>query len=235
MGLDIYTGTLTRYYSKNWKSIIQQYAEENNMEFERVNSNEDNQDELDTEEVQSICIDWRNNIIDAVKEHIENPTVWTENNEKEYYTDKPDWDCYGALIMYALYNEQSIDPPINFDENWTESEVYVKACSEDYETSFQQLVKGCEIWLPLNFNFIFNYNDPSENEIAIGSIYTLLKNLDDLNSKIWKASKEIIDSWQKNIDPGTTVYEEKAKFGFSVLYSITEFAIKNHTPIKLDY
>ena len=29
MGLDIYAGTLTRYYTHNWKSAVQQWAEEN--------------------------------------------------------------------------------------------------------------------------------------------------------------------------------------------------------------
>ena len=27
MGLDIYAGTLTRYYSHNWKTVVQQWAE----------------------------------------------------------------------------------------------------------------------------------------------------------------------------------------------------------------
>ena len=29
MGLDIYAGTLTRYYAHNWKTVVQQWAEEN--------------------------------------------------------------------------------------------------------------------------------------------------------------------------------------------------------------
>ena len=28
MGLDIYAGTLTRYYSHNWKTVVQQWAED---------------------------------------------------------------------------------------------------------------------------------------------------------------------------------------------------------------
>ena len=33
MGLDIYAGTLTRYYSHNWKTVVQQWAEENGYSF----------------------------------------------------------------------------------------------------------------------------------------------------------------------------------------------------------
>ena len=32
MGLDIYAGTLTRYYSHNWKTVVQQWTEENAAE-----------------------------------------------------------------------------------------------------------------------------------------------------------------------------------------------------------
>ena len=36
MGLDIYAGTLTRYYSHNWKTVVQQWAEENGYSFNRI-------------------------------------------------------------------------------------------------------------------------------------------------------------------------------------------------------
>ena len=36
MGLDIYAGTLTRYYSHNWKTVVQQWAEENGYTFNRI-------------------------------------------------------------------------------------------------------------------------------------------------------------------------------------------------------
>lgn len=35
MGLDIYAGTLTRYYSHNWKTVVQQWAEENGWGFQK--------------------------------------------------------------------------------------------------------------------------------------------------------------------------------------------------------
>ena len=36
MGLDIYAGPLTRYYSHNWKTVVQQWAEENGYTFNRI-------------------------------------------------------------------------------------------------------------------------------------------------------------------------------------------------------
>ena len=36
MGLDIYAGPLTRYYSHNWKTVVQQWAEENGYSIPEV-------------------------------------------------------------------------------------------------------------------------------------------------------------------------------------------------------
>ena len=49
MGLDIYAGTLTRYYSHNWKTVVQQWAEENGYSFNRITPDgepADNEEEL---------------------------------------------------------------------------------------------------------------------------------------------------------------------------------------------
>ncbi len=56
MGLDIYAGTLTRYYSHNWKTVVQQWAEENGYTFNRITPDgepADNEEELSPAEVQA--------------------------------------------------------------------------------------------------------------------------------------------------------------------------------------
>ena len=56
MGLDIYAGTLTRYYSHNWKTVTQQWAEKNGWGFQKITPNGepvDNEEELSPAEVQS--------------------------------------------------------------------------------------------------------------------------------------------------------------------------------------
>ena len=56
MGLDIYAGTLTRYYSHNWKTVVQQWAEENGYSFNRITPDgepADNEEEMSPAEVQA--------------------------------------------------------------------------------------------------------------------------------------------------------------------------------------
>ena len=55
MGLDIYAGTLTRYYAHNWKSAVQQWAEANGYTFQRVTpegEQVEEETELDPAEIQ---------------------------------------------------------------------------------------------------------------------------------------------------------------------------------------
>ena len=56
MGLDIYAGTLTRYYSHNWKTVVQQWAEENGWGFQKITPDgeaADNEEEMSPAEVQA--------------------------------------------------------------------------------------------------------------------------------------------------------------------------------------
>ena len=101
MGLDIYAGTLTRYYSHNWKTVVQQWAEENGYTFNRITPDgepADNEEELSPAEVQAAVEDWRDQILTAISQPNQPPyTPWPEDNERPYYTDKPDWDAFGAM------------------------------------------------------------------------------------------------------------------------------------------
>lgn len=36
MGLDVYSGTLTRYYTHHWKTKAQQYAESHGLKFQTI-------------------------------------------------------------------------------------------------------------------------------------------------------------------------------------------------------
>ena len=93
MGLDIYAGTLTRYYSHNWKTVVQQWAEENGYAFNRITPDgepADKEEEMSTAEVQAAVENWRDQILSAISRPGQPPyTPWPEDNERPYYTDKP--------------------------------------------------------------------------------------------------------------------------------------------------
>ena len=68
MGLDIYAGTLTRYYTQNWKNVAQQWAEANGYTFTRVAPNGEPEavDVISAEEIQEEAVRWRDKILRAI-------------------------------------------------------------------------------------------------------------------------------------------------------------------------
>ena len=113
MGFDIYAGTLTRYYSHNWKTVVQQWAEENGYSFNRITPDGEPADdeELSPAEVQAVVENWRDQILSAISQPGQPPYApWPEDNEKPYYTDKPDWDAFGAMLLVAACH--TYDEPV---------------------------------------------------------------------------------------------------------------------------
>ena len=137
--------------------------------------------------------------------------------------------------MYIIYSENSHIIPLEFDDNWKENKYYLEVVENKYNSNYKQIIANCEIWLPINFEFIFDYSDPTDNRCVIGSIFSLKAQLEEFNKNTWKASVNEIFNWQKSIDPNSNLFLEKAKYGYSIIYSIVMFAIENKLPIKLDY
>ena len=52
MGLDIYAGTMPRYYAKNWKTSVQQFCEEHGIKFNLITPTQNNECTVPPEEIQ---------------------------------------------------------------------------------------------------------------------------------------------------------------------------------------
>lgn len=256
MGLDIYCGTLTRYYMHNWKTAAQQWAEENGFDFQIVRPDgEEDHDPPDLEEVVLGMETWRDALADYIQENFGCTMHWEENNDTPYFTDKPDWDGYGAVLLWALYTEQGLTPPDLLPANWdyTENGVYQQFINDPYETAYPALLCDAEILLPADADFLLQADDPCGNESIVTSSFSLLRDLDRLNERTWRADRQTIADWAKQGFPGgrtLTVKDgkpqlqedtgrpslaEAAQFGFGVLYGLTEYATAHTVPMKLDY
>ena len=233
MGLDIYAGTLTRYYSHNWKTVVQQWAEENGYAFNRITPDgeaADNEEEMSPAEVQTAVENWRDQILSAISQPGQPPyTPWPEDNEKPYYTDKPDWDAFGAMLLVA-------------------------AC-HTYEERVWSLFRGVTWWLPLADPFFFQAPLPTDDQAMIATLGGLRKELEKLNQLAWQADEDAILDWADTegypvdgtIDadgqyskadiPEHTQYDTQslAKFAFSMFWRAMRFAEEQQVPILLDY
>jgi hypothetical protein len=56
MGLDVYVGSLTRYYARDWETVIQKHARETGMPLEIVRANEPEDIVTDQETIRAAVI-----------------------------------------------------------------------------------------------------------------------------------------------------------------------------------
>ena len=256
MGLDIYAGTLTRYYSKNWKSIVQQRAEMEGWGFEVIRQHDvPAEEEISVEEILEIMQQWCNVVADALSSSTGGSfEPWEEDNEKDYFTNKPDWCAWGTLLMYGacLFYDLPLPQTVKKDWDWTKDPLINRAI-EDEERRWSLFSQGAEWWLPFNDSFSFRFQTPNGNEITMGTTAGLLYELRTINELGWNADEPTILGWvdtegypvdaEAGIDGAVKMIkihdeydtQSLARFAFSILYQAALFSEKHRVPIIMDY
>jgi len=238
MALDIYVGTLSRYYSRQWETLGQQLARIQGVEYEgvRPESAPDTEEEADPEEVRGLVLDWRNGLSQGLKEYLPTGLDWSEDWSAGYVTDRPAWDCYSALILWAAYSEHpDLSKPEVAPENWTEDPAFQRAVGEGSATRYTHLLYGAEWWLPYDFEIVFQAPTPVGNVIQFGSSVQVRRQLDALNHRTWNADAQSVDEWHHAGADFGAPFEVSARFGFSVLHRMASVSVESGLPMVMDY
>ena len=264
MGLDIYSGTLTRYYSRNWKTKVQQIAEANGQKCVMTDGLGDEikpiEDKADIMQIRDIMCQWTEylaasiNSIDSIDPPLSHQ-LWDETNERDYFTDKPDWEAFGALLMFLACRIQNSPLPEYVENRWSalDDPIIKKSRLQATDSS---LLSDVTLWLPIPNESIFVTNLPTGDEVHVSTLLLLKRELEELNRQTWKADESTILSWRdekyyvpvkrkesklllgclfgkKQGDKYRT--EELAQCAFSILYQAVNFAIEQNVPLLLDY
>ncbi len=261
MGLDIYAGTLTRYYSHNWKNKVQQIAEANGQKYVMTggfgNEIKPVEDKAEIKEIHDIVCHWVENLaleLDRIGTPVPHP-LWDETNERDYFTDKPDWEAFGALVMLQACHLQNCPLPEYVESGWIAFDEPIVKKSMSQETGLS-LLSNVTHWLPIEEKAMFTINLPTGDEACVSTLPMLKQELEELNRQIWKADEQTILSWrddkyyfpikQKESKPifGFLIRkkhgvkfrtEELAQCAFSILYQAVNFSIEHKVPLLLDY
>lgn len=255
MGLDIYAGTLTRYYTRSWKTVVQQWAEKNGYKVELISANgelRDQENRADPSEVQQGIEAWRDYILSQLSRQEE---AWPEDNERPYYTDKPDWDALGALLLVAACHTYGEAAPATVRKGWAFMEdPTIDRLTKDPERIWS-LFRGTTMWFPLTEDFLFQAPLPGEESAMISTTAMLGHELERINQLVWQADEAAILSWSdtegypmdgamdqnghismENFHENTQFDTQSlAKFAFSMLWQAWRFAEENRVPIVFDY
>ncbi len=262
MGLDIYVGPLTRYYTGDWKLITQQAAEAAGIEFQVMRQHEAPADAVtDPSVVHEAVLAWRSALVRGANGLL--PSLdWNDAPQADYFTDKPAWDGYWAVQFLAARDEfpdvrapARIELPHEMPDPAKEplqrrvDEVYRGKPSGGALGRFLGRGKQTdepppryphlhlpEFWLPADFDRPFGASDLVGTPMTFGSVPRLLRELEMLNSRTLRGDASAIDEWGQDGPPETdrSLYAV-AKYGLSVLLKAATYGVEHQLPMKMDY
>jgi hypothetical protein len=236
VGLDIYVGTLTRYYAREWQTILQQAAPELGVEVRVVRPTQAEDTITDPAELEQVVTAWRDQLAGGLRKHVAVPVVWNEGMDAPYFTDKPAWDCYAALMIWAAHEEhRDIELPQVAPDDWSEHPAVARSQATDFKSRYKQLLNGPELWLPVDFDFTFRTEDAAGVSVEIGSVRALAAQLRQLNDRTWQADEAMIEQWRRKGAEHGAPLEISAQFGFAIFDTLVRSALEHQLPMKLDY
>jgi len=235
MGLDVYTGSLTRYLAGDWELVAQKAARELGVPLEIVRKNEAEDAIRDPDQIRPVVQRWRDNLSEALRDKLSNPFDWDEASEAPYFTDKPTWDCYAALMLWAAYDEQRhLNRPFDGPAEWGDDLAYKASTATGYQSRYSQLY-NVALWLPCDFQFVFQAEFITGSEMLIGSSRELSLQLDILNQRTWSAKAATLEQWNFDGAEKGVPLETSARFAFSIFKSLADQSNLHRVPMVLDW
>jgi hypothetical protein len=225
---------LTRYYSGDWELITQRLAREMGLPLRVVRQDDQSDAVRDPEQIRPAVLSWRESLSTALVDQLAAPLDWDEREEAPYFTDKPTWDCYSDLVLWAAYDEQrQLQPPQEHVDNWSEDPAY-RLVSRDGNARYFHLY-DVGLWLPCDFGFVFKSEDIAGTEISIASSIVLLRQLEELNARSWKTESRTLHQWREDGAEHGAPLEVGARFAFGLFYELAKQAVAHRLPMRLDW
>lgn len=238
MALDVYVGSLTRYYAGDWENVAERAVRARGVQAgpRRRHPRGATARARESGPIQSAVLSWREALAASLGDSLPAPLDWDETPDAAYFTGRPDWDGFGALVLWAAYAEHpALRRPITLPEEWDEDPALVQCNAAGFRSRYSHLVRNVELWLPSPFEFTFEGEDVDRRRIVVGSAATLVRQLTDLNDATWKAADVEIADWEAEPAPDEAPLEPRARHAYAVLAGLARQAAGHRLPMKLDF
>src|SRR5882724_8801386 len=87
--------------------IAQQAAREMGLPLQVVRTHDPVDAIRNPDTIRPIVIEWRDRLSKSLSELLSTALDWNEEADAPYFTDKPAWDCYSDLVLWAAYSEHA--------------------------------------------------------------------------------------------------------------------------------
>lgn len=216
MKLDIYVGTLNRYYRKDWKvdneqTSVKIQATQGKTCFKNIKTSIKEED-TSKENIRQTIAEWMDLLL--VQSQSLQPLIpWCEGDEVPYFADSCGQEAYNALGLfqagylckikktwglYAFHDVPKKKLPfpsvITQDKPLLSHPLFKEIVAKEIPTS---LATYCSMWLPLDSEMLIVSPLPMQKEYGVvSSIPYLEKELEIINKLKWKAKEKEILSWR---------------------------------------
>ena len=251
MGLDLYCGTLTRYHTGRWDSVVVSMGKNAGMVVNTIYQNRPKRLSRLTAAIQ--VRGWRRRLSRKYAHLVPQGFHWTENAATEYWTAKPDHDGLRALVLAAAYGEHPQFAQPSDLPNIVEADLAYAEASKDYLQSAIAVLE-CHMFIPSSENILLADQDAVGTRRFITSTANLGWALDKVNHAHWNADPSTIDAWSRRgaltgkvihvedghivreveVAPSPDPFEHCAQFGFAIYNEALNFSRKHNLPILTD-
>ena len=220
MGLDVYVGSLTRYYVEGPADVVDRVARHQGVVPDG---------RAPEEVIRSAVLRWRDGLNRWLVDRLDGPLDWDESGPAPCFTDKPGWDGYGGTLLLAAHDEHpELPPPALVSADWPDDPAYQAASARGAGSRYSQLLTP-ELWLPCRFDFTVRTQDITGEEVEVGSSVALLDQLELL------ASRYRLDDRPPEPAADGHSLSAAAGTGLAVLRRLAERSVVWRVPMRLDF
>jgi hypothetical protein len=231
MGLDVFVGSLARYYGGEWESAGERALPPLSRRPPSANARDE-----ERQRIRQAVLSWRETLGASLGSNATPPLEWDESETAPYFTGRPGWDGLGALVLWAAYAEHpTLRVPATLPEEWDNDPALVRSNAEGFRSRYSHLVRNVELWLPVSFAFTFEGEDVDRRRVVVGSSSSLVRQLADLNTATWKVGENEADGWARRKPEDSGSLELQARHALAVMMDLARKAVKNRLPMKLDF
>src|ERR1700677_2635401 len=183
MAFDVYVGTLTRFYRRDWENVAQRMAREQGIVYKMIYTGGEPEPPAPAEEIRRAVAGWCQSMTAGLEPHGVGPVAWDEADAQPYFTDRPAWEGYSALMVWASHAEHpDLSLPVDVPKSWADDPAYQRSTVREFKSRYRSILEP-ELWLPVAFPFVFNGPTLVSENTCIGSVLTLKEQLDFLHSQ----------------------------------------------------
>lgn len=232
MAFDIYAGGFARYYAREWENVMQAHSRENGIEYQMVRPKGDS-GPADWDEVAEAVGHWRGAMVRGLQEHAPADLDWSEDRSAPYFTDRPGWDGYSALVLLAACTACGEPLPERLPEDALASEIVLRTHDPELRNSFRAITMA-QLWLPGSFDFSFDFPGLTDETTCITSVKVLVEDLDQLVVQNG-IRPERIQELVRDGYPDDADFITLATYGLGIFSKVAKQALAHRLPIQLSY